>query len=222
MIEATHIATLEAWLQKTRDEQNQLIVRLKETEIESEELRSQIAALDEVARQAESMIDSLLVQIRVGGRGSKGPQTEGSKGHGPIIPHVENSFAPTKPAAALIDDQARTSAGDNSGKRTKPAIGGKIAYFERPHIVRSNQIEALSHRFADRTITQACTLLLKESGGPLHVNDLYQMLRSGGMEFRGNNPTISVAVSLNRNRRFRKVAPGTFDLMMREASQAAS
>ena len=43
-----------------------------------------------------------------------------------------------------------------------------------------------------------------------------------GMEFKGNNPTISVAVSLNRNRRFRKVGPGTFDLVMREASQAAS
>jgi hypothetical protein len=43
------------------------------------------------------------------------------------------------------------------------------------------------------------------------------------MEFKGNNPTISIAVSLNRNRRFRKVEPGTFDLVMREAShQAAS
>jgi hypothetical protein len=42
------------------------------------------------------------------------------------------------------------------------------------------------------------------------------------MEFKGNNPTISVAVSLNRNRRFRKVGPGTFDLMIRDASRAAS
>jgi len=40
------------------------------------------------------------------------------------------------------------------------------------------------------------------------------------MEFTGNNPTISIAVSLNRNKRFRKVAPGTFDLVMREASKA--
>jgi hypothetical protein len=56
----------------------------------------------------------------------------------------------------------------------------------------------------------------------LHVNELYNLLVAGGMEFKGNNPTISVAVSLNRNRRFRKVDPGTFDLVMREASQAAS
>jgi hypothetical protein len=82
--------------------------------------------------------------------------------------------------------------------------------------------EPISHRFADRTITQACTLLLRESGRPLHVNEIYNLLIAGGMEFSGNNPTISIAVSLNRNRRFRKVAPGTFDLVMREATQAAS
>ena len=83
-------------------------------------------------------------------------------------------------------------------------------------------IEPVSHRFADRTITQACTLLLREAVEPLHVNELYNLLVAGGFEFTGNNPTISIAVSLNRNRRFRKVAPGTFDLVMRDASQAVS
>jgi hypothetical protein len=48
------------------------------------------------------------------------------------------------------------------------------------------------------------------------------MLLDGGMQFTGNNPTISIAVSLNRNRRFCKVAPGTFDLVIKDASQAAS
>ena len=83
-------------------------------------------------------------------------------------------------------------------------------------------VEPINHRFADRTITQACTLLLREAVSPLHVNELYNLLVSGGFEFKGNNPTISIAVSLNRNRRFRKVAPGTFELLMRDASQAAS
>jgi hypothetical protein len=44
----------------------------------------------------------------------------------------------------------------------------------------------------------------------------------GGFVFNGNNPTISIAVSLNRNRRFNKVAPGTFDLVIRDATQAVS
>ena len=84
-----------------------------------------------------------------------------------------------------------------------------------------NNVEVLSDRFMDRTIPQAVTLLLREEGGPLHVNELYNRLLEGGFKFTGQNPTISVAVSLNRNTRFRKVAPGTFDLVMRDASKAS-
>ena len=92
----------------------------------------------------------------------------------------------------------------------------------RPQIptVRNN-VEVMSDRFIDRTIPQAVTLLLREEGGPLHVNELYNRLLEGGFKFTGQNPTISVAVSLNRNSRFRKVAPGTFDLVMRDASKAS-
>ena len=92
----------------------------------------------------------------------------------------------------------------------------------RPQIptVRNN-VEVMSDRFMDRTIPQAVTLLLREEGGPLHVNELYNRLLEGGFKFTGQNPTISVAVSLNRNSRFRKVAPGTFDLVMRDASKAS-
>ena len=82
--------------------------------------------------------------------------------------------------------------------------------------------ESKNNRFADRTITQSCTLLLRESNSPLHVSELYNLLVAGGFQFKGNNPSISIAVSLNRNRRFTKVAPGTFDLIMRDASKAAS
>lgn len=84
-----------------------------------------------------------------------------------------------------------------------------------------NNVEALSDRFIDRTIPQAVTLLLREEGGPLHVNEIYNRLLEGGFKFTGQNPTISIAVSLNRNTRFRKVAPGTFDLVMRDASKAS-
>ncbi len=84
-----------------------------------------------------------------------------------------------------------------------------------------NNIEAMSDRFMDRTIPQAVTLLLREEGAPLHVNEIYNRLLEGGFKFTGQNPTISIAVSLNRNNRFRKVAPGTFDLIIRDASKAS-
>ena len=98
----------------------------------------------------------------------------------------------------------------------------QIPVDRRPQIptVRNN-VEVMSDRFMDRTIPQAVTLLLREEGGPLHVNELYNRLLEGGFKFTGQNPTISVAVSLNRNTRFRKVAPGTFDLVMRDASKAS-
>ncbi|HUE81178.1 MAG TPA: hypothetical protein VMM84_03615 [Pyrinomonadaceae bacterium] len=84
-----------------------------------------------------------------------------------------------------------------------------------------NNIEVMSDRFMDRTIPQAVTLLLREEGAPLHVNEIYNRLLEGGFKFTGQNPTISIAVSLNRNNRFRKVAPGTFDLIIRDASKAS-
>jgi hypothetical protein len=106
--------------------------------------------------------------------------------------------------------------------RQSPSMRSHVPVERRPQIptVRNN-VEVLSDRFVDRTIPQAVTLLLREEGGSLHVNELYNRLLEGGFKFTGQNPTISIAVSLNRNSRFRKVAPGTFDLVMRDASKAS-
>jgi hypothetical protein len=108
-------------------------------------------------------------------------------------------------------------------RQSQPPMRQQVPVERRPQIptVRNN-VEVLSDRFMDRTIPQAVTLLLREEGGPLHVNEIYNRLLEGGFKFTGQNPTISVAVSLNRNSRFRKVAPGTFDLVMRDASSKAS
>jgi len=210
MLDANLIATLEKSLQETRNAQLRLMGRLREVEHESERLREEIQALENSASQTESAIDGLLVAMRSGTRsiGSiKSMSIEDAHDGTPMI---------------------RRSPGDNTERNTtlpyQPKKSGTVAYFSQRRGVpsRGNNIEAVSNRFADRTITQACTLLLREAGEPLHVNELYNLLVAGGMEFNGNNPTISVAVSLNRNRRFRKVGPGTFDLMIRDASRAAS
>ncbi len=111
---------------------------------------------------------------------------------------------------------------ESAMRQSQPKLHGQNPVERRPQIpIVRNNVEALSDRFMDRTIPQAVTLLLREEGGPLHVNELYNRLLEGGFKFTGQNPTISVAVSLNRNSRFRKVAPGTFDLMMRDASKAS-
>lgn len=180
------------------------MARLREVEMESERLKEEIEALENSAAQTESAIDSLLVTMRSGNRTLNIGKTL----------RIEDDYD-RRP-----EPRQRTTQKAQPPSAYRPA--NSVAYINQNRSgvpSRGNNIEAISHRFADRTITQACTLLLREAGKPLHVNELYNLLVAGGMEFKGNNPTISVAVSLNRNRRFRKVEPGTFDLVMREASR---
>ena len=207
MLDENLIATLEQSLRQTRNAQNRLMARLREVEDEARHLRQEIEALENSAAQTEKAMDSLLVTMRSGNR------TLGL-GKMTIEDDHEAYHEPRRPV--------RTSSPSRSVGSHRP--GGSVTYLSHNRNVPSitSDMEPISHRFSDRTITQACTLLLRESGKPLHVNELYNLLVAGGMRFKGNNPTISIAVSLNRNRRFRKVEPGTFDLVMREASQAAS
>jgi len=210
MLDENLIATLEQSLRQTRNAQSRLMARLREVEMESERLKEEIEALENSAAQTESAIDSLLVTMRSGNRTLNLGKTL----------RIEDDYD-RRP------DTGRNSRSQKSQPVSPYRPANSVAYINQNRggvPSRTNNIEPISHRFADRTITQACTLLLREAGKPLHVNELYNLLVAGGMEFKGNNPTISVAVSLNRNRRFRKVEPGTFDLVMREASrdQAAS
>jgi hypothetical protein len=207
MLDENLIATLETSLRQTRNAQNRLMARLREVENESELLRQEIEALENSAIQTESAIDSLLLTVRAGSRIlSPGKSLR-----------IEDEMEPRAASSRPIKSSGSRPSSSRAGSGSVSYIGGGRGI---PSI--SSNIEPISHRFSDRTITQSCTLLLRESGKPLHVNELYNLLVAGGMEFKGNNPTISIAVSLHRNRRFRKVGPGTFDLVMREASQAAS
>lgn len=206
MLDENLIATLEQSLDQTRNAQRRLTARLREAEAEVEHLRLEINALENSAAQTEKAIHSLLVATRSGSR----PMSLGKS------IKIEEDY----------DYSDRTSGeSDHPEMPYRPARReGSVAYLHHGRGIPSinSNSEPVSNRFNDRTITQACTLLLREAGGPLHVNELYNLLIAGGMKFKGNNPTISVAVSLSRNRRFRKVDPGTFDLVMRDAGRIAS
>jgi hypothetical protein len=118
-----------------------------------------------------------------------------------------------------LPSDAELEAAMRPAANTRASFAADVRRQEIPVLRPST--EAVSDRFMDRTIPQAVTLLLREEGGALHVNEIYNRLLEGGFKFTGQNPTISIAVSLNRNSRFRKVAPGTFDLMIRDASKAS-
>jgi hypothetical protein len=202
MLDENLIATLEQSLRQTRNAQNRLMARLREVEDESRHLRQEIEALENSAAQTEKAMDSLLVTMRSGNRGL-------NLGRNLTIEDANDQYNEPRRPVRTVSPARNVNSYRSSGS---------VSYINHSRIPSiTSDTEPISHRFSDRTITQACTLLLRESGKPLHVNELYNLLVAGGMRFKGNNPTISIAVSLNRNRRFRKVEPGTFDLVMREA-----
>jgi hypothetical protein len=188
------LSRLEQSLRQSRAARMHLAARLRELEAEADSVRAELAEMDTLASQTEAAIYRLLSSVLASGNINLGLPSDAEL------------------EAAMGQPQSRSP--------LRPATAAPVERRQQIPTVRNN-VEALSDRFIDRTIPQAVTLLLREEGGPLHVNELYNRLLEGGFKFTGQNPTISVAVSLNRNTRFRKVAPGTFDLVMRDASKAS-
>jgi hypothetical protein len=185
------LSRLEQNLRQSRAARMHLAARLRELEAEADAVRTELAEMDTLASQSEAAIYRLLSSV----------------------------LASSSLAAGLPSDAELESAMGQQSPQSRGAANLDTRRQQIPSV--RTDIEALSDRFIDRTIPQAVTLLLREEGGPLHVNEIYNRLLEGGFRFTGENPTISVAVSLNRNSRFRKVAPGTFDLMIRDASKAS-
>jgi hypothetical protein len=190
------LSRLEQSLRQSRAARMHLAARLRELEVEADAVRAELAEMDTLATQSEAAIYRLLTSVLASGNLS------GSNFSGGLP-----SDAELEAAMQPRPTQTRTPFTIDSRRQEIPTL--------RPNT------EAMSDRFMDRTIPQAVTLLLREEGGALHVNEIYNRLLEGGFKFTGQNPTISIAVSLNRNTRFRKTAPGTFDLMIRDASRAS-
>ena len=208
------VATLEQSLRQTKNAQGRLMGRLREVEAEADNLRNEIEALENSAQKTKEAIDSILATMGASNASwkvNKKPQYE------------EDDYELEKESRRHNQINLRNQNNSNNRNNSVTYLNdSRNNRYRNVSSIASTSYEPKNNRFADRTITQACTLLLRDASAPLHVNELYNLLREGGFEFKGNNPTISIAVSLNRNRRFCKVAPGTFDLVMRDASQVAS
>lgn len=208
------LSRLEQSLRQSRAARMHLAARLRELEAESDSVRAELAEMDLLASQTEAAIYRLVSTVLASNNLSFGlpsdAELEAAMHQSPPPLHRQPQGHPRSPV--YVQPPAYSPA----PPRAQPSIDRRAQI----PTVRDN-VEVMSDRFMDRTIPQAVTLLLREEGGPLHVNELYNRLLEGGFRFTGQNPTISVAVSLNRNTRFRKVAPGTFDLVMRDASKAS-
>lgn len=196
------LSTLEQGLRQSRATRSRLASRLADLEAEAERVRTELNEMDAIISQTEAAMFRILSS-------SFGPP------NAPVASDAEIEAALRRDAASAQRNYSRQQPDYTQQARQSSA--------QSPHHIPPvrDDVEATSDRFFDRTIPQAASMLLREASGPLHVNEIYNRLLEGGFQFTGQNPTISIAVSLNRNRRFRKVAPGTFDLVIRDAAQAS-
>ena len=206
------LATLEQSLRATRATRNRLASRLADLELEAEKVRTELGEMEAISSQTEAAMLRILNSVLTN------------------LPNQSRQHpSDTEIEVALRRDEARASSSPSPYNQSYSNNQPYSTYARQPQPpqprpplppVRSD-VEPQDERFLDRTIPQATAMLLREANGPLHVNEIYNRLLEGSFQFTGQNPTISIAVSLNRNRRFRKVAPGTFDLTIRDAAQAS-
>ena len=180
----TALAALQRSLTENREAKRKIQARLAEIEGESASLRSQISLLDTMIEQTEHVLLQMLFPALQ-------QQTPAPSSY---------SHPPTRPSQPAHHQSFRSS-----GTTVETDIDAEVA--------RLAQTEKSSNvRFTDFRIPQAASIVLREADGPLHVSEIYRRLSDGGFEFRGQHQLITLAVSLSRSKRFRKVAPGTFDL----------
>ena len=89
---------------------------------------------------------------------------------------------------------------------------GDVSASDVDVAAQSREILLGRSKYVGRSVPDAVYMVLQEVGRPLHAKDLYQRLKEGGMPIRGKTPVTSIATSLKRDSRFRKVGPNTFEV----------
>jgi predicted nuclease with TOPRIM domain len=76
---------------------------------------------------------------------------------------------------------------------------------------QSREILLGRSKYAGKSVPEAAYQVLREANRAMHAKELIQRLVEGGLHIKGKTPLTSVATSLKRDKRFRKVAPNTFE-----------
>ncbi len=185
----TALASLQRSLGEYREAKRKTKIRLAEIEAESEMLRSQLATIEAIIEQTEFALRKVLFPADYQFNHQSNYQSNRQSAHQSGHPsgHQASGYevAPYRPSEAEIEAE----------------------------VAKLQQNEQSSNiRFNDFRIPQAATIILREANSSLHVSEIYRRMTEGGFEFRGQHQLITLAVSLSRSKRFRKVAPGTFEL----------
>ncbi len=76
---------------------------------------------------------------------------------------------------------------------------------------QSREILLGGSKYAGKSVPEASYQILREASRSMHAKELLQRLIEGGLQIKGKTPLTSVATSLNRDKRFKKVGPNTFE-----------
>src|SRR5215475_3568150 len=76
---------------------------------------------------------------------------------------------------------------------------------------QSREILLGRSKYAGKSVPEAAYQILREASRPMHAKELLQRLMEGGIQIKGKTPLTSVATSLKRDSRFKKVSPNTFE-----------
>lgn len=192
MMDDTAVATLQRSLNEARDAKRKIQTKLAELEAEAKTLRSQLSSFDIIIEQTEAALRRVLF-----------PSDAYVERPAPPAPP---SVAPEPPPLHERTLMERTMVNSFEAASIQASdIDTAVAQIQQSE--RGSNV-----RFNDFRIPQAATIVLREANGPLHVSEIYRRMAAGGFEFRGQHQLITLAVSLSRSKRFRKVAPGTFEL----------
>ncbi len=185
------LAALQRSLSEYREAKRKIQLKLADLEMESASLRSQLAELDAMIERNEKAFLRVLL---------------------PANKHLQS----TRLSEQIFDYKPAPHASDFGDYRSsvESDIEAEVAKLEQSE-------KGSNVRFTDFRIPQAATIVLREADGPLHVSEIYRRMSAGGFEFRGQHQLITLAVSLSRSKRFRKIAPGTFDLVPEHLAGAA-
>jgi len=91
---------------------------------------------------------------------------------------------------------------DNKGVRALPVMDVTD---------QSREILLGRSKYVGKSVPEAAYEILRESNRAMHAKELVQRLVEGGLQIKGKTPLTSVATSLKRDKRFRKVGPNTFE-----------
>lgn len=85
---------------------------------------------------------------------------------------------------------------------------------------QSREILLGRSKYTGKSVPEAAYQILREANRAMHAKELVQHLIEGGLQIKGKTPLTSVATSLKRDKRFRKVSPNTFEALQESLTEA--